>query len=169
MLEHLLWGEDICIDQQISVLAGMRQPAELFCIFLLRPVQIPAEDRLRVRDFQINEQVWIREALPHIRNVGMFLGDVLPYDPMLAKIGDEGGLSCTARADNADLTDIRLSHTRLILLHQDADLFWTAKHGEDIPIRKAALGSGVEIRLSSSAKHNYADFKLLFHLADAQP
>lgn len=62
-------GQVVGVDIQVSMLAGMPQAIDLNLIFTFIPIELAALDGYRVGDIQINENLRIREALPHIGDV----------------------------------------------------------------------------------------------------
>jgi len=64
------------VDMDVSMLKSMPQSMQLDLIFCTGPIQFLSFQSLLVRDPQEDEDIRICETLPHIRYIGVFLGDV---------------------------------------------------------------------------------------------
>ncbi len=73
----------IGVNRQVGVFAGVLGAAQLFLVFLQRPVQFFADQGGGVGNFKADQKIGAGEALPHVLDVGMFLGNVAAGDPFL--------------------------------------------------------------------------------------
>lgn len=63
------------INIKITMSAGVSQALILFCQTVCAAVDVgAAQAGMFITDIQVDENVWPGETLPHIGNVGMFLG-----------------------------------------------------------------------------------------------
>jgi hypothetical protein len=75
-LQHLRDAQPIGLDDEVGVLAGMREAPQLLLEIRFHPVEPSACRAHGKRSVQVNEDVGIRDALPHIGDVRMLLRDV---------------------------------------------------------------------------------------------
>ena len=61
------------------------------CQSASRPIQLPALAGGRIGGIQEDQHIRVRQALPHILDVGMFLGDVAGAVTQAGQPGDQGG------------------------------------------------------------------------------
>jgi hypothetical protein len=101
----------IRINVEISVLPSVFQAAQLFQIFFVCPVQASTARCYGVRGTHVDQDIGMRNALPHVFDVGMFLGDVARRDAMPRQAGLQGRFSGSARPNEAD------DHFTLINVH----------------------------------------------------
>src|SRR5512140_1854108 len=74
--QHPVDGQSVGLDDQVSVLAGMRQAPKLLLEVCFRPIEMAAPGAGLERCVQVDQDVGICDALPHVGYVGMFLRDV---------------------------------------------------------------------------------------------
>ncbi len=74
---HLHHTQATCIQIKIAVFAGVAQLVMLLRQSLRATVDVrAAQANVGVIDIQINQYIGLGEALPHVGDVGMFLGRV---------------------------------------------------------------------------------------------
>ncbi len=83
----------VCEKIEMAVLAGVGQAALLLKVFFFRPIELTAADRLGIRAIQKDQDIGIGNALPHVRNIRMFLGDVAQLNGVGFQAVDEGRFS----------------------------------------------------------------------------
>lgn len=93
---HLVRAKRIRVNDQIGMVVCVYQPLELLLVLLYCPIQFATFQGDGVRHFQVDEHIWISQALPHVFNVGVFLGDMFGLDAALAQSGDQCGFAGSA-------------------------------------------------------------------------
>ena len=81
------------IDQQIRVLACVRETAQLLFIIPLLPIQSAAPRADREGGIQVNQNIGVGDLLPHGLHVGMFLRDVAAFIAMSFETRAESGFT----------------------------------------------------------------------------
>lgn len=99
-------GQVVGVDIQVSMLAGMPQAIDLNLIFTFIPIELAALDGYRVGDIQVNENLRIREALPHIGDVRMLLSNMPDAEAIVRKARDQGRFPGSTGSDNSYLRPI---------------------------------------------------------------
>jgi len=74
--DDLLKIQGIGIQVQVCMLSGVAQSAQLFSIFLVRPIQFSPSDGVFIRNIQVDQDIRVCHPFPHIRDVRMLLSDV---------------------------------------------------------------------------------------------
>lgn len=81
-LENFVWGEVVCVDDQVGVEPGMSQAVELFLEFFFGPIEIFALQSDRVGDDEKNQEIRVGCLLPHFGCERVFLGYMPGLEPM---------------------------------------------------------------------------------------
>lgn len=80
------------------MLVCVAKAKKLLLKFCFSPVQISAFDRIGVGNFEENKNIGASQALPHIRDIGMFLGNMAAIE---ASIYQQTGDCCFAGSANS--------------------------------------------------------------------
>lgn len=100
-VSYLLFRQTVGIDIEVSILAGMLEPALLFLVFVQVPIHFTAAHRNGITDIQKNQYIRVGDTLPHGRNVRVLLSDMARLDIAFLQNPDQGRFSSRARADDA--------------------------------------------------------------------
>lgn len=73
---YVCWRHRISLDEKISVLTCVLEPAALLLIICRGPIQLAAGGRYGKRGIQKYQEIGMGNALPHVRYIGMLLGDM---------------------------------------------------------------------------------------------
>jgi len=86
----------------MSMLPGVGEPAGLFFMIFVSPVEFPPGRADREGCMKINQDIRFGDDLPHVRYVGMFLCDVTARVAVFFKPCDKRGFPRAAVADDTD-------------------------------------------------------------------
>ena len=103
MIQYFLDRQIIRIEDQVGMLAGMNQPVLLLAIILLIPGQRTPKLADWEGDIQKNQNIRMRDALPHIRYKGVLLGDMMDIEPEGFQPIDQRGFARAARTQDPNL------------------------------------------------------------------
>jgi len=97
-----LWTKVVRFDRKVRVLPRVGEAAQLLEVVGLGPVELPARGASLKGGVQEDEDIRMRDALPHVWDVGMLLRDVAAAESQGLERVDEGRLAGSAWSDNAD-------------------------------------------------------------------
>ena len=92
----------IGIDHKLCMSARVLQPAVLFLMVHFLPRQVSARSAHGERCIQKDQQVWVRDFLPHALYIRMFLRDVPAGIAIDFESGGQGGLTRAAGTYDAN-------------------------------------------------------------------
>lgn len=101
-LQNFLGSQFVCLNVYVAMPSRMFQTAILLSVFMWKPVEVLALSTHLVGCIQVDQHIWFCKALPHRRDIGVFLDDLTRVPSSDLKSMSQGSFTGRTWANDGD-------------------------------------------------------------------